>query len=886
MAAQHRMIEEKTMHIQHGQAHGPAFSKVLACVLVSILISGNSAVAAKAQEQEPDYTKGEKLEGRSANSNLNYASLGPIGAIGNVWAHRGAKPTDQTRMIQIRSVMENTPGHGILKEGDVILGVISPTREGSADPNARFDSDARKALAAAITEAEKRANAGQLTLNIWRAGRTQAVTITLPIRGRFSETSPWQCAKTNALIDAACADILARGLYNTKRDGSRVIKGGIPTRLEVLGLLATGEAKYLPVIRDYVHELADSKKDMGESFHTWSISYEMLLLTEYYLATKDDYVLPTIQKAALTIARGASDVGTFSHGSAYHFEAHGKQWKYPSAYGAMNQCSITCAMALVLARKCGVDDPEVDRVIQLAANFYRWFVDKGSIPYGDHAPGSNHDNNGVNSQAAVLFDLLGDQAATEYYTRNTLASYHIREQGHTGHFFSFQWGALGAARGGDQAAQSFIRNTRWFTELERRPTGGFMYQPQLASADHGKYINWSSTGSRLMQMCLPRKKLYITGKGGSCMAPLTGEKLASIVAVGEFDPKARSVEQLLEALGSWSPIMRRMASEELGERDQDVVDELIAMLDSSNRYARYGACEGLSYAGRGSADAIDALVAKLEGSDDLTLRYYAATAFRKKRIWQPPPIRAWKTLPNTLAREGGAIDRAIPALLKQAATYEPDQDPGRKLHAVIASTLFYGGSVQNFTGFFPSGQGIEQVDRALLIPAVKSVLQNPNGGARSTVSSVFARLTEGDLTQLWGDIYYATKYQAPSGSMFAGGVRGNGLALMAKKGVKEGITLGIDWALRQEGWGNGGRKKSGIPTLLSYGRALKDYVPEIEKVLAGWTGRPKSKNKPEAAVAFKQQLDDALKKPAPELKSIQSYIDVTPDPLADAEAKR
>ncbi len=847
--------------------NGRCFRRMLPPAL-AVLVACTGAFAGRSgQTVEPDYTKGEKLEGK-----LNCWNLGPIGAIGNIWGNRAigtAEQTKDTRMIQIRSVTRGTPADGVLKVGDVILGV----GEGA------FTADARKTLSAAITEAEKKENGGKLVLTIWRAGNTQTVTITLPVMGSFSETSPRQCGKTDAIVEAACTYILDRGLF-TERRGRRSIRGGIATRLEVLGLLATGDEKYLPAIKEYVRKLADAAKEGDGGFHSWNISYETLLLTEYYLATRDEYVLPAIHTVAVRIARGASDVGTFSHGSAYHFKAHGRRWKYPSAYGAMNQCSITCALALVLARKCGVRDDEVDRVIQKAAYFYRWFVDKGSIPYGDHPPGPHHDNNGVNSQAAVLFDLLGDKEATEYYTRTTLASYRLREAGHTGHFFSFQWGAPGAARGGDEAAQSFVENTRWFTELERRADGRYIYQPQLASIDHGKYKNWSTTGSRLLQHCLPRRKLYITGKGGSCISPITGDDLKDVVAAGVFDPKKLTVKELLKKLGSWSPTVRRRAAEELGRRDENVVGEMIALLDSPNRYARYGAAEGLSYAGRGSAEAIDALVKKLEKDSDLTMRYYAACAFRKMRIWQRPPIRRWKILKNTLAKEGGAIDKAIPALLKQAATYEPRKDPLRKLHNVIASTLFYGGGTANFTGCLPNGNGVENVDRDLLIPALKSLLINPNGGARTTAGVVFPRLTEKDLKQLWGAIYYATRYQAPSGSMAAGGVRGRGLALMADKGIKEGIPVGIDWALRQEGWGNKFRKKQGIPSLLKYGAALESFVEEINKVLAGWTKANKSKNNQEHAKDFLRRLAEAVEKPAPKLKSIKAYIDATPDPLA------
>ncbi len=93
----------------------------------------------------------------------------------------------------------------------------------------------------------------------------------------------------------------------------------------------------------------------------------------------------------------------------------------------------------------------------------------------------------------------------------TLASHDTLEGGHTGHFFGTQWGVLGASRGGPVAAHTFAKNTRWFTELERRVDGSSVYQYQL-KGDHHKYGGWSTSGQRLLQHYLPRKALYITGK--------------------------------------------------------------------------------------------------------------------------------------------------------------------------------------------------------------------------------------------------------------------------------------------------------------------------------------------------------------------------------------
>ena len=855
----------ETIDAKDRRVLGGLWTLVLASLLISVNVMGE---VQRPREDEPDFTKGETTRERyTGKGNWNYCNLGSVGAIGEVWINRSAyhdrADAKQGHMIRVMQVLEGSPAEGILQVNDVILGI----------GDSKFAFNVRKEISAAITEAEKKQNGGELVLMIYRPegdlkdgkGTVISVTVTVPVWGSYSDTAPWNCDKSKAIIDAACRQILKQGFFRQIDEGKPVPGGGIPGKLEALGLLATGEEKYLPIVKDYVRKLADFRKDASGRFSSWFASYDLLLLTEYYLATQDEYVLPAITNMAGMIALGASDVGTYSHGPAYTFTAHGKQWKYPASYGAMNQCSLTCALSLVLARKCGVRNDEVDRVIRKASYFYRWYVDKGAIPYGDHTPGRNYDDNGHNSQAAVLFDLLGDKESAEYYSRATLTSYNVREQGHTGHFFSFQWGALGAARAGDEAAQSFINKMQWFTELERRPDGGFKYQPQLSTVDHGHYRSYTTTGSRLLQFCLPRRKLYITGKGGSSFAPITGDELKETVALAEFDPKKRSVQELLKSLASWSPVIRRKASEELGRREENVVKNLITMLSSPNRYARYGACEGLSHAGRASEKAIDLLIKTLEKDDDLTLRYYAACAFRKQ------------TSDNALFKTDEAMNKAIPALLKQVAVYEPEKDPLRKLHNIISGTLF-----ARKGGLLPAGKGVENVDRTILIPAVKSLLINPNGWARSNCSSVFTRLTPDDLKQVWGDIYYATKYQAPSGSGAAGGVRAKGLRLMVENNVEEGIPVGIDWVLRQEGWGNGARKNN-IPELLKYGNALTPFVAEIDTVLAGWTEANNSKNTQEDAKAFKSQLAEALQKPAPTLKSIKPYIDATPDPLLEDE---
>ena len=53
-------------------------------------------------------------------------------------------------------------------------------------------------------------------------------------------------------------------------------------------------------------------------------------------------------------------------------------------------------------------------------------------------------------------------------------------------------------------------------------------------------------------------------------------------------------------------------------------------------------------------------------------------------------------------------------------------------------------------------------------------------------------LTKEQLSQLWGGIYEATRYNAPSGIMFSKRVRTRGMTVMAQHQIKEGLDLMLE----------------------------------------------------------------------------------------------
>jgi len=96
---------------------------------------------------------------------------------------------------------------------------------------------------------------------------------------------------------------------------------------------------------------------------SWNMSYMNIFLSEYYLLTRDEDVLPKLRQMALYLANGQSQVGTWGHGNVLPSGVLG-------GYGAMCNPSLSCAVSLQLDQKCGIDDPVVEKAIRKSEVFF------------------------------------------------------------------------------------------------------------------------------------------------------------------------------------------------------------------------------------------------------------------------------------------------------------------------------------------------------------------------------------------------------------------------------------------------------------------------------------------------------------------------------------
>lgn len=724
----------------------------------------------------PDFTQGAETDGS------HDWTLGPTGARGWMYAW---KHTAESRQILITEVAKGSPADGILQPKDVILGVGTKP----------FDDDARIQFARAITLAEEKETNGSLKLIRWRAGTIENVEIKLPILGSYHSTAPYNCEKSAKILELGCKAIAQRGLTNVS----------IPNSINAMALLASGKEEYRPIIAAYAKLAAELQL---ESMATWHYGYALTFLAEYVIATKDDSVMPGLARLALESARGQSGVGTWGHKFA---RPDGNL----NGYGAMNSPGIPLAVGMVLAREAGVKDPALDKAIDRASSFLRWYVNKGAPPYGDHAPWPGHDDNGKSSNVAVLFDLLGDTEAATFFAKMSVAAYDERERGHTGNFFNILWAMPGASRCGPNASGAYWQEQGWYYDLARGWDGNFSYQGSpVGEEEHGKYASWDSTGTYLLAYALPLKSLRITGKGQSSIDTVSKEEASKLIADGRgyFETKKnapllyanRSVNDLLTGLSSWSPIVRKRSGEELGRRDGGNLPALIEMLNSPDRDTRYGAVEAFGFLGP-KADPAAPHLRTLLKADDPWLRSLAVTS---------------------LAKMGDEERRkSLPELLVMLATPIPGDPRGMAQRAATVALFSKTGGIM--TG------SLEGVDRDLLYPAIKSVLKNQDGRTRGELVPMYGKLTDQDIAILLPSVVEAIQKMAPSGEMFSDGIRVAGLDLLSRLGIREGMPLCIK-VIEPGRWGIGGRLPKCLHSLTRYGAHAKEVLPQLKEIRAAY----------------------------------------------------
>lgn len=796
----------------------------LSAAILSFLASASALVAAGGAEPSanPDFTNGGTIPAQAKHD----WNLGATGMRG--WMFIDKLETAQARQVAVTQVAPGSPADGKVMVGDVILGVAGK----------RFSQDPRVEFGRALTAAESDAGKGKLAITRWRGGKEEEVVLEIPMLGTYGRTAPYGCPKSARILEEGCKALAAR----MQGEDYAKSQNAITRSLNALALLASGNEEYMPLVR---REVEWANGFSSGSFQTWWNSYVIMLLAEYRIATGDASYTAGLERLALEAAKGQSLVGSWGHGYALPSGIL-------SGYGMMNAPGVPLTISLIMAREAGLKDPALDLAIGRSSKLLRFYIGKGSVPYGDHAPWTQtHDDNGKNGMAGVMFNLLGEKEGAEYFSRMSVASHGAeRDCGHTGNFTNLLWAMPGVALAGPEATGAWM-NEYWARHCDLTRTWDFRFpHPGAPEPGGDSYRGWDATGAYLLTYAMPLKKILLTGKRPSIAPQIDAATALALIddgrgwsnndrysAYDKLDP-----DTLLEKLGSWSPTVRERASIAISRRKGDKpIDALVAMLDSPDLFARYGACEVFILIRGAATPAVPKLTALLN-HEDMWLRIKAAEA---------------------LSNIGAPAMPSLPVLLERLAKGPTEADPRGMEQRFLCFSVF-GVMLRN---------SLDGVDRALLGKAIAAGLRNEDGRARSSISGVYKKLSYGEIRPLLPAILDAAAKPAPSGEMFADEIRLAGLDVLAAHHIEEGMAACVDYLLDQNIWASQIRTPEILKILVTYGANAKPFIPRLmeaaEKFDKGEPGFPQHMTVQKAADVRKAIAEIEASTETPELRKIR-----------------
>lgn len=379
-------------------------------------------------------------------------------------------------VIRINNIEEGSPADisGKLTVGQIIE---------SINGNGLAEIDPRIQLGSILADAEATDGIVQFKIK----GMSKPVTLSIPVLGRYSETWPIDCTKSDKIIRQVSEYL--------KKPKSTEGLGGIG----MLFLLSTGDAND----QKFVHEWA---KRVPAHKYPWYIGYGGIALAECYLRTGDPIILKNIQGWVDNAVSSQHNDGWAGRGSA--LTSYGQ--------GHLNAAGTHVVTFLMLAKECGAIIPDKTFLGSLR-HFFR-YAGRGNNPYGDDRPEVGFVDNGKNGKLAfamaaaaaltqddgeTIYSMARDACAIQsFYTTSFML------HGHTGGGIGEIWRSAAMGLLCDKQPQKyreFMDNRKWHYDLSRRYDGSFGI---LGGSGYDKEL-WGVAYP--LTYTIPRKTLRVSG---------------------------------------------------------------------------------------------------------------------------------------------------------------------------------------------------------------------------------------------------------------------------------------------------------------------------------------------------------------------------------------
>lgn len=765
----------------------------------------------------PDLTKGEPLA--PSKDKPMVWSLGPTGILGIM---SGKFAGDQ---ILVMGTVPGSPAEGKFQAGDVIIGMNGQKFKAGGHLG--------QLIGNAIIEAEREVNAGRISFLVWRdenylprlasnnnvanadvdklfseaAGdnslydwksdeekskevrmigfdkfpikpSTLEAQLKLRVFPDYSDTAPFDCPKTKQILEEAWA-VTVRKFQPDPKTG-KPGKGGV---IEAIALVASGKPEHRELVKQWVRSENSPWRPPTEpigakfepdykgykGYQSWHMGFIGLYCAVYYDATGDEYVLPALRKFAIETAMGQSGGGSWGHTFAYPSFNGGLLHRMNPGYGALNAAGNRCFFLIALAKKLGVEHPEIDDALVRAHRFFGSYVDRGAIPYGDHGAAGTDDSNGKNAGTAFAFNLMGDKYGAKYFASMSAHASFTPRGGHAHDYFT-NWSCWGATLAGPDVRILAERNMRWRRTLCRRHDGSFVYH-----SPSEKYRTLRDpTSTEIFHQAVILKQTIITGKDLDESLFLNERELKQMIATtrGQFnDPvlfekagpswQEASSDTILDMLDIFMPKTRAAFAAELGKRyqagEKEILPRLLKLMEHEEARFREGAVRALGACGDDVVLSNLSILVKLLDDPKEFVRVAAASVVSK----------------NTANED-------VQFALIKATVDEPQLVAPNGIRNLVQNILF-AKDLPVAKSPFDAGFDEKLVEKAL----ENLILLDPvsDGGFLGSRNGVWDKDT---ILRVAGPLVYAAEEEQINDQMFANR-RAPALAILEKLGCREAV---------------------------------------------------------------------------------------------------
>lgn len=440
---------------------------------------------------------------------------------------------DDPKALVIRYVFPKTPASGKIKKGDRVVGVNGKAFKAAHQNGYGMDVFGAvgpiSELADTIEKSLDKDAGGKLTLMVKRDGEVIEVELNLGTKlGSYSETFPKDCEKSQRIYQFLC-----KYLVEQQRDNGS-FGNPVHNTFSSLALLASGERKYLSNVKRCLEAMMRGVPDSGEPRPTglanWHYMGTAIVLSEYYLITKDKWAIPELKKLKVVIEAGQyldmsqiNPKAKETHPGAVPkgpMDSHGGWGHNPGfeGYGPISMITGQGALAYALMEKCGI---EIDRDrLDAAYNFLdRGTAANGYLWYGDQKGGGPDAwaDMGRTGASGIAF-AMSPYKEKKYAKRALLHSQVIAQHPesfpdtHGSPVMGMGYAALAANLNPKHFRRLMDKNRWWFTMAQCGDDGTFYYQPNRDNAGYGGDARKTASCVVAFIYAMPKKSLIITGR--------------------------------------------------------------------------------------------------------------------------------------------------------------------------------------------------------------------------------------------------------------------------------------------------------------------------------------------------------------------------------------